>query len=63
MRLDGKAVLISSGARGQGAEEARLFALEGARVLIGDLLEEDGKRVAADVTQEADWRLVVEEAV
>ena len=41
-RLEGKVVLISGGARGQGAAEARLFIAEGARVVIGDVLEPDG---------------------
>jgi 3alpha(or 20beta)-hydroxysteroid dehydrogenase len=65
-RLAGKIVLISGGARGQGAAEARLFVAEGARVVIGDVLEAEGKRLAAelgdaavfvrqDVTREEDW--------
>ena len=65
-RLKGKTILISGGARGQGAAEARLFAVEGARVVIGDVLEAEGKRlaeelgsaavfVAQDVTREEDW--------
>jgi len=42
-RLKGKVILISGGARGQGAAEARLFAAEGARVVIGDVLEPEGR--------------------
>ena len=69
MRLEGKVALISGGARGQGATEAWLFACEGAKVVIGDLLEEEGTQVEAeinasggvclfvklDVTQAEDW--------
>ena len=69
MRLDGKVALISGGARGQGAAEARLFAQEGARVVFGDVLVEQGRQVEAqirelggdatfvklDVTNETDW--------
>jgi len=76
-RLDGKVALISGGARGQGATEARLFAREGAKVVFGDLLDDEGKKVEAeiaesggdalyvhlDVTKEADWRAAVETAV
>ena len=76
-RMDGKVALISGGARGQGAAEARLFAQEGAKVVIGDLLDVDGMRVAAeiaelggeaiyvhlDVTREEDWRNAVEAVV
>ena len=38
-RLDGKIALITGGARGQGAAEARLFAAEGAVVFLTDVLD------------------------
>ncbi|WP_089940073.1 glucose 1-dehydrogenase [Candidatus Entotheonella palauensis] len=76
-RLDGKVALISGGARGQGAAEAKLFAHEGAKVVFGDILDEEGQQVEADirqeggdalyihldVTQEADWQRAIETAV
>lgn len=51
MRLEGKVAIISGGARGMGAEEARLFAREGARVVIGDVLEADGRQVEAEINE------------
>jgi len=72
-RLRGKVILISGGARGQGAAEARLFVAEGARVVLGDVLEPEGRQLASelgdaatflrqDVTQEGDWKTAVNEA-
>ena len=76
-KLDGKVALISGGARGQGAAEAKTFAMEGAKVVFGDILDEAGGQVEADiraaggeavyvhldVTSEADWSRAVQEAV
>ena len=76
-KLDGKVAIISGGARGQGAAEARLFAEEGAKVVLGDILDEQGQKVEAeinelggdalyvhlDVTNEADWERAVAAAV
>ncbi len=76
-RLDGKVALISGGARGQGATEARMLAQEGAQVVFGDILDDEGHQVEAeicaaggaatyvhlDVTSEDAWRAAVETAV
>ena len=51
MRLEGKVALISGGSRGQGAAEARLFAREGAAVVIADVLEEEGKKLEAEINE------------
>ena len=52
MRLAGKVALISGAARGMGAEEARLFAREGAQVVLCDVLDEAGEQVAAEIRQQ-----------
>jgi 3alpha(or 20beta)-hydroxysteroid dehydrogenase len=73
-RLDGKVAVISGGARGQGAAEARLFVEEGATVVVGDVLDDAGKALAdelgdacsfvhLDVTSEDDWRDAVAHTV
>lgn len=63
-KLDGRVVLITGAARGQGEQEARLFAAEGARVVLADVLDEPGESLAKelgetyvhlDVSQESDW--------
>jgi NAD(P)-dependent dehydrogenase (short-subunit alcohol dehydrogenase family) len=54
MRLAGKVALISGGARGMGAAEGRLFAREGAQVVLGDVLDAEGKQVADAITA-AGW--------
>lgn len=48
-RLDGKVALITGSARGQGAAEAELFARHGARVVVTDVLREDGEAIAAAI--------------
>jgi NAD(P)-dependent dehydrogenase (short-subunit alcohol dehydrogenase family) len=77
MRLPGKVAIITGGAYGMGAEEAKLFAREGAKVVIADVLEDEGKKLAAeidqsggeamflrtDVSSEADWKHLVEATV
>lgn len=73
-RLDGTVALVSGGARGIGAETARRIVEAGASVVIGDILDEAGRAMAAslgaaahyvhlDVTTEAGWRGAVDAAV
>ena len=70
-RVDGKVALISGGARNIGGASARMLVAEGASVVIGDLLDEEGAALAAelgeqaryvhlDVTSDEDWRGAVE---
>jgi len=72
-RLDGRVAFITGGARGQGLEAAKIFVREGARVVLGDLLDAEGKEAAGsigdsahfvhlDVTNEEDWRTAISEA-
>ncbi|CAN5734367.1 SDR family oxidoreductase [soil metagenome] len=77
MRMKDKVALISGAASGMGAATARLFAREGAKVVIADLLDKEGQAVVADiekaggtasyvhldVTDEAQWKSAVEQAV
>ena len=73
MRLENKVAIISGGSRGMGAFEAALFVQEGAKVIIGDVRDEEGRDLAKhigsnavymhlDVTSEKDWAAVVKEA-
>ncbi|MCX6469928.1 MAG: SDR family oxidoreductase [Corynebacteriales bacterium] len=73
-RVDGKVVVISGGARGMGAADAAALVAEGASVVIGDILDDEGRAIAADlgdaatyvhldVTSPSDWAAAVETAV
>ncbi len=77
MRLEGKVALITGGARGMGAAEAKLFSSEGAKVVIADVLEDEGRQTEAeineiggdgifirlDVTQQSDWDAAISRTV
>jgi 3alpha(or 20beta)-hydroxysteroid dehydrogenase len=69
-KLDGKIAIISGGARGQGEAEVRAFVDEGAQVVFGDVLDDLGEKLAADiggaavyqhldVTKPEDWDAIV----
>ncbi|WP_328829905.1 MULTISPECIES: SDR family oxidoreductase [unclassified Streptomyces] len=67
-KLDGRVVIVTGAARGQGEQEARLFAAEGAKVAVADVLDEQGEALAKelgalyvhlDVGEEADWGAAV----
>lgn len=75
-RVKGKIVIVTGAARGQGESHTRRLAAEGAAILMGDVLDDLGEKVAAelreaghdvhyfhlDVTSEADWEAIVAEA-
>ncbi|WOX10384.1 glucose 1-dehydrogenase [Streptomyces sp. N50] len=72
-KLDGRVVIVTGAARGQGEQEARLFAAEGAKVVVADVLDEQGEALAKelgasasyvhlDVGEEAEWGAAVRAA-
>src|SRR5258707_5271905 len=77
MRLEGKIALITGAASGMGASMARIFAREGAKIVVADQLDDEGKKVVADivaangaasfhhldVTDETNWKSVVAAAI
>jgi NAD(P)-dependent dehydrogenase (short-subunit alcohol dehydrogenase family) len=77
MRLQGKVAIVTGAGHGMGEAEARLFAKEGARVVVADILEDEAGRVAADisnaggdaiavridVTSEPDWLALIERTI
>jgi len=77
MRLKDKVAIVTGGAHGMGEDEARLCAIEGAKILVADILGSDAERVAADiragggeataaqidVTGEAEWKGLIAKAV
>ncbi len=73
-RLDGEVAIITGAARGQGEAEARMFTREGAKVMLTDILDEQGEAVAQeignaaryihlDVSQEDQWQKAIGETV
>ena len=73
-RVAGRVAIVTGAARGQGAAEVRMFAAEGAKVVFGDILDDEGKALAddlgadvhyvhLDVTNEGDWAAAVQTAV
>ncbi|MPY59939.1 SDR family NAD(P)-dependent oxidoreductase [Streptomyces spongiae] len=67
-KLDGRVVIVTGAARGQGEQETRLFAEEGAKVVVADVLDDQGEALAKelgalyahlDVSREDDWRAAV----
>lgn len=59
MRLEGKVALITGAAHGMGAEDARLFAREGAKVAIADIREEDARKVEAEIAEAGGEAMVI----
>ncbi len=77
MRLENKIAIVTGAAFGMGESTARIFAREGARVVVADIAEEDAKKVVAqisadggdaifvrlDVSKEADWATAIRTTV
>jgi 3alpha(or 20beta)-hydroxysteroid dehydrogenase len=55
-RLEGKVAIVTGGARGQGAAAGRRFVAEGARVLLGDIRDDEGKALADELGEAATYR-------
>ncbi|HZP13622.1 MAG TPA: SDR family NAD(P)-dependent oxidoreductase, partial [Nevskiaceae bacterium] len=73
-RLENKVAIVTGGARGMGAATCRVFAAEGAKVVIADVLDADGEKLAKeigasatyahlDVTDEKNWAAVIDKTV
>src|SRR5882672_9343560 len=74
MRLENKVALITGAASGMGASMARIFTREGAKVVVADVLDEEGKAVVGeiikgngaamfhhlDVSSEAEWKAAID---
>src|ERR1044071_4900442 len=77
MRLENEGALVRGAASGMGASMARVFAREGAKVVVADMLEDEGRKIAAEITQangaaifhkldgtsEADWQAAIAAAL
>src|SRR6516225_8116104 len=72
-QLEGRVALVTGGARGQGAAEAALLAAAGARVVIADVLDQEGRWTAEavpgstyahlDVSSETEWKLILQSVI